>query len=718
MSETILPGLQAVDETGFRFANQVLTHPVLDQVMPWLSGNRVFMPVLVVGVLLWLRREGLKAWVCAAYLTLTLVAGNGLFVQLVKHQVARPRPFVALPEARVLVGRTGSYSLPSSHAFNWFAVVCFAGYFYPRTRRFAYPIATAVAYSRVYNGVHYPSDVVLGALLGLACAWTAVKLPDYAWRRIGPRWFPDWHHRLPSLKPSAAWIPSPMPAAAGWAPQHWLWLGHAMIAVILAARLLYLASDKIELAEDEAYQWLWSKHLALSYYSKPPMIAYVQWVGTHLWGDSAFGIRFFAPVLSAVLSVMMLRFLAREASAQAGCWLVLAASTMPLLAAGGVLMTIDPLSAFCWMLAVLHGWRALREDSTAQWCWVGVWAGLGFLCKYTALLQWACWLTFFIVWPSARRQLRRPGLWLALAINGIMTLPVLLWNYQHGWITLTHLGERAGLDRVWHFTPRYLLEFVGAQFGLLNPIYAVAMSIAAIAIWRGWRQRPLAVYLWCLSAPLFLGYLAYTVRSRVLPNWIAPSVLPLLAVAVLYWHDRWSDSRRRVPTWATVGAVLGAVLVILSHDTNLTNKLTGYSLPARVDPLRRVRGWQEMARVVHQARVELQAEGAPVFVIGNHYGITSLLSFYLPGERAAAGVDASVYFKSSEVPLNQFYFWPGYRERRGQNALFVMKVRNAESPPPEIVRQFESVTDLGVRDVIYRGRTLHQIQLFACRDLR
>ena len=92
----------------------------------------------------------------------------------------------------------------------------------------------------------------------------------------------------------------------------WLRLGYLLIFIMLIARWFYLASGIIELSEDEAYQWLWSKHLALSYYSKPPGIALIQFAGTSLFGDTAFGVRFFSPLFAAIVSVMMLRFMARE----------------------------------------------------------------------------------------------------------------------------------------------------------------------------------------------------------------------------------------------------------------------------------------------------------------------------------------------------------------------------------------------------------------------
>ena len=122
--------------------------------------------------------------------------------------------------------------------------------------------------------------------------------------------------------------------------------------------------------------------------------------------------------------------------------------------------------------------------------------------------------------------------------------------------------------------------------------------------------------------------------------------------------------------------------------------------------------------MVGEARVKLLDEGKPVFIIGNHYGITSLMTFYLPEARAGVPDNPLVYFRSSDRPENQFYFWPGYETRKGQNAVFVQEA-HAPAPPPERIRkEFASVTDLGLHDILYRDRVFHQIQLFECRDLR
>jgi hypothetical protein len=164
------------------------------------------------------------------------------------------------------------------------------------------------------------------------------------------------------------------------------------------------------------------------------------------------------------------------------------------------------------------------------------------------------------------------------------------------------------------------------------------------------------------------------------------------------------------------------VPIILLHDTNLIQKLTGHALPAKIDPLRRVRAWRETARVVGQARESLQREGKEVLIIGAHYGLVGQLTFYTPEARAQVKKNPFIFYQTAERPENQFYFWSGHTNRTGQNAIFVQeeKLGSAarERLPPVIEREFESVEDLGLRHIEYRGRTFRTVHLYACRNLK
>lgn len=714
--------LQSIDSALFLFINRSLGNPLFDWVMPVLSGNRLFVPCLI-GLAAWLIwRGGARGRLCVFFLLLGLAVGDGVVSRNMKKSIARPRPFLTISETQTRVGRTESGSMPSSHALNAFAAATIAAAFYRRSRRVLVPVAFGVAFSRVYNGVHYPSDVITGAALGVLIGIALLRGAERIWSWVGRRWFPCWHAVFPSvLNPERA---SQEGAAAEVTPEelegHWTRLGYVLIGFLLVSRFVYLTSGSFQLSEDEAYQWLWSKHLALSYYSKPPMIAFTQWAGTHLWGDTEFGVRFFSPVIAAVLSLITLRFCAQHGSAKLGFCLLLVLATTPILAVGSTLMTIDPLSVLFWTASMLCGWRAVNSGRTGDWLWTGLWMGLGFLSKYTALIQLACWAAFFVMHPPARAALRRPGPWLALGVLAVCTAPVLVWNFQHGWITVTHLAERGGLDTAWRFRPGLILDFTVSEFGLMNPVWFVASLLACAAAWKAKGSRPLHLFLFCMGAPLFLFYWLYTIRTRVLPNWIAPAILPIFLLMGLHWHERWRSGSLRVARWFKVGVGLGLVVVVFAHETRLITKITGRPLPPKQDPLRRVRGWTETAQVVEAVRAGLQREGVPVFVIGSHYGITGQLSFYMTEARAAlrGGGAALVYYQSSDHPQNQFFFWPGYADRKGQNAVYVVERSVAEPPPQRLVAEFDKVTDLGLHDVEWKGRVLRRLQLYACRGLR
>ncbi|MBI3880280.1 MAG: glycosyltransferase family 39 protein, partial [Verrucomicrobia bacterium] len=462
----------SLDESLFRFVNTSLANPACDWLMPRLASNALFIPALLLACALLVWRGGARARVFVVLLLVTLAVGDGVVCNSLKHLVGRLRPFAALANTRTLIGFGGAETgFPSAHAANWFAAVMLCALYYRRWVKIVAPFAVIIAFSRVYNGVHFPSDVLGGALLGAGTAAAVAVGANALWSFIGARWFPAEWKRMPSLlhpvvQPTTEKLERAH-SADGCEQRNYVIAGYALIAVVLVARLLYLASGRIELSEDEAYQWLWSKHLALSYYSKPPLIALTQFLGTSIWGDTAFGVRFFSPVLAAALSLMVLRFVAREANARAAFWLVAILHATPMLAAGAILMTIDPLSVLFWTAAMIAGWRAVKSDSTAQWLLCGLWMGLGFLSKYVALFQLLSWAVFFALHPPARAQLRRPGPWLALGVNALCTLPVLIWNAQHSWSTLGHLANRGGLDQPWQFAPKFLFEFLGAELGLL-----------------------------------------------------------------------------------------------------------------------------------------------------------------------------------------------------------------------------------------------------------
>lgn len=171
-------------DTGlFSLINGTLTSSVLDLFMPFITEKSNFIGVILIAVLFITVKGSRRDKVGLLILAVAVIAGD-LISNLLKDVFMRVRPCTDIADARLLVGCGGSYSMPSGHATNIFTAMVFLS---TRYRRF-YPafltMAVLVAYSRVYVGVHYPLDVIVGAALGTGVAFVFAEADR---RLISPR---------------------------------------------------------------------------------------------------------------------------------------------------------------------------------------------------------------------------------------------------------------------------------------------------------------------------------------------------------------------------------------------------------------------------------------------------------------------------------------------------------------------------------------------------
>lgn len=122
---------------------------------------------LAIALALLRRAQTAAVWRVALAVGLAELATNAA----VKPAVGRVRPFEAVMDARVIGEKPTTYSFPSGHAATAVAGALSLGRACPVARPVFWTLAGLIALSRVYVGVHYPLDVIAGALLGLACAF-------------------------------------------------------------------------------------------------------------------------------------------------------------------------------------------------------------------------------------------------------------------------------------------------------------------------------------------------------------------------------------------------------------------------------------------------------------------------------------------------------------------------------------------------------------------
>ncbi|MGI6361719.1 MAG: phosphatase PAP2 family protein [Bacillota bacterium] len=123
-------------------------------------------------------------------LLLSVVFSEGLL----KNIIARDRPFIANPQIKLLIPPLDSFSLPSSHAVSSFAAAFIVRQVNKNLGLIAYIMATIIAFSRIYLAMHYPTDVIIGFLLGTGIAFIVYTL----FNQLMKKRLPDIHN-LPDI---------------------------------------------------------------------------------------------------------------------------------------------------------------------------------------------------------------------------------------------------------------------------------------------------------------------------------------------------------------------------------------------------------------------------------------------------------------------------------------------------------------------------------------
>ncbi len=160
-----------------------LRNPVLNDIFTGIThlGDRGLVWLVLAAVLLRSKETRKTAVCCYTALSIMLI-GNEF---ILKYLINRTRPFDAVEGLITLIEQPSSFSFPSGHASSSFAVATVMCVLLPR--KYSIPVlilAVLIAFSRVYIGVHYPTDILGGMIIGLLYGFLGIKLGTLIYDRI------------------------------------------------------------------------------------------------------------------------------------------------------------------------------------------------------------------------------------------------------------------------------------------------------------------------------------------------------------------------------------------------------------------------------------------------------------------------------------------------------------------------------------------------------
>jgi undecaprenyl-diphosphatase len=184
LDSAILAFFNNLDAEVVIFIQKTLGNPISDNVFLTFTDlhKQLWFQLAVILPLLawWVWQEKRQGFIRLLGLIFTLIMIDGFCGQFIKKVFARPRPFVSFPEILQKSPASG-FSFVSNHSANMVGLAVFMSHFYPRWKYLWWSLAILIGLSRIYNGVHFLSDVIVGGLIGGIIAWAATRWLD---RRI------------------------------------------------------------------------------------------------------------------------------------------------------------------------------------------------------------------------------------------------------------------------------------------------------------------------------------------------------------------------------------------------------------------------------------------------------------------------------------------------------------------------------------------------------
>lgn len=471
-----------------------------------------------------------------------------------------------------------------------------------------------------------------------------------------------------------------------------------LIALVVAFQLFRLLIIPFSgLMPQDSYYYFYGQHLALSYLDHPGMIGYAVRLMTDLFGATPTVIKLTDFIITLFTLIAFYNFaglfLPKEKQNRAFVLL----GTSIFVSIISVITTPDiPLLLF-WTLTLIALYKAVFLEQKHQWFWVGLFMGLAFDSKYTAIFLQIGLICFLVLSHKYRKLLWSKGFIGALILSTLLTFPVFYWNYQHDFVSfLFQSTQRAEGVKSFIFKPLSFLGTIGHQLFILLPPLFILLAVFTfktikkyVLKWRFPEGKQL--FLLSFFLPTFLGFFSISLFYWVKINWLMPAYITGILFITPYIKIKWIKTNIRIS--------------IIFHLL-LAVELIFYVVPVKSDDT--WFGWEEFSQ-----KVETLHEQYPkAFIFSDdNYKTTSVLNFYL---------DHKIYGRNiiGLFALQYDFIGDDLSKLNGENALFINSKKRFNNDaklgeiPEKLKPYFDSIKELDPILIKHNGKTVRKFLIY------
>lgn len=318
---------------------------------------------------------------------------------------------------------------------------------------------------------------------------------------------------------------------------NWRVLALACSGFIISLRFIYLGTT--ELIPDEAYYWNYTQFLDIGYLDHPPMIAWIIWFGTNIFGDNEFGVRII-PFLCGLITLYFLFKCTLLIFDKTSAYIsLLITSILPFTVATGFLATTDCLQVMLWAMCLYFMANIAFRNSSLSWLGLGLCIGLGMLSKYSIALIAISIVIYITIIPELRFWWKKPIVYVAAALSVMVFSPTIYWNIENQWSSFAFQTTRR-LDRETIFSTHYLIVHILILLSPLILLYLISAyknlpnllsnNLSARSQQRLYKQFFLVFTLVPLSVFIYFSVNHYPRFHWTAPIWLVS--IPLLSYAL------------------------------------------------------------------------------------------------------------------------------------------------------------------------------------------